>query len=87
MEITSNENNEKKIVIGGVYKHFKGDHYQVLTVALDSETLEELVIYTALYYKPEKETRVWSRPLSDFLGMKKLEDGTEVERFEFVSER
>jgi hypothetical protein len=79
------EKNKREIIIGGVYKHFKGDYYQVLTVGLDSETLEKMVVYTTLYYKPEKETRVWIRSLKDFLGKKQLEDGTEIERFELIS--
>lgn len=79
--------NEREIVIGGVYKHFKGDFYKVLTLALDSETLEEKVVYMSLYYSPEKETRVWIRSLEDFMGTKELEDGEIVDRFEFISEK
>lgn len=81
------ESQKRELVIGGVYKHFKGEYYQVLTVALDSETLEQKVVYTSLYYKPEKDGRVWVRSLNDFMGTKELEDGTVVNRFEFVSER
>jgi hypothetical protein len=81
------KNNNRDVVIGGVYKHFKGDYYQVLTVGLDSETLKESVVYTTLYYNPEKDTRVWIRDKDDFMGTKELEDGSIVERFEFVSER
>lgn len=78
---------KRKIIIGGVYKHFKGDYYQVLTVGLDSETLEERVVYTTLYYNPEKKTRVWIRPLDEFMGIKELEDGSVVNRFKLISEK
>jgi hypothetical protein len=52
-----------KLVINGVYKHFKGDHYLVVDVAEYSETEEELVIYRQLYGKGE----LWARPREMFL--------------------
>jgi len=68
----------------GIYKHFKGNRYLVLTVGKHSETLEEYVVYISLY---ENETsQVWIRPLENFMGDKILEDGTKVKRFTFVSE-
>ena len=78
---------KRKIVVGGVYQHFRGDYYKVLSLALDSETLTQLVVYVALYYKPEKEDRIWVRPLEDFMGVKELDDGKVVNRYEFISER
>jgi hypothetical protein len=53
----------KTIVIDGLYEHYKGLQYKVLAIARHSETLEELVVYQALY--GEKE--VWVRPLTMFL--------------------
>ena len=38
-----------QVKIGKVYRHFKGNYYIVLDVALDSETMDEVVIYRALY--------------------------------------
>ena len=39
----------RELKINGVYRHFKGNCYIVEDVAFDSETLEKLVIYRALY--------------------------------------
>ena len=38
-----------ELIIKGIYKHFKGKYYIVEDVALDSETLEEVVVYRQLY--------------------------------------
>ena len=42
----------------GVYRHFKGNLYRLITVARHSETLEEMVVYQALY----GEGGYWVRP-------------------------
>ncbi|MCX6791152.1 MAG: DUF1653 domain-containing protein, partial [Candidatus Gribaldobacteria bacterium] len=44
----------------GVYQHYKGNFYEVLGVARHSETLEEMVVYKALY----GDNDVWVRPLA-----------------------
>ena len=42
----------------GKYRHFKGNEYRVLGMARHSETLEEMVVYQALY----GEQGIWVRP-------------------------
>lgn len=44
----------------GKYRHFKGNEYEVLYIAQHSETLEEMVVYRALY----SERGIWVRPAS-----------------------
>lgn len=52
----------------GRYKHFKGNFYEVIWIARHSETLEELVVYKALYnHEIYGENSLWIRPKSMFL--------------------
>ncbi|MGN0814268.1 MAG: DUF1653 domain-containing protein [Candidatus Coproplasma sp.] len=67
------------VKIGGVYRHFKGNKYQVLHVAKHSETLEEYVVYRALY----GEGGVWVRPLGMFEETVER-DGKTFKRFELI---
>lgn len=46
----------------GRYRHFKGQEYQVIGVALDSESMRQMVVYRALY----GESGLWVRPLEMF---------------------
>ena len=65
----------------GIYKHFKGNNYELLEIATHSETLEQMVVYKALY----GEGGVWVRPLS--MWNEKVEvDGELVSRFRYVGE-
>lgn len=65
----------------GKYRHFKGNEYEVLGTATHSETLEELVVYRALY----GEKGLWVRPVS--MWNETLEkDGKTVKRFEFIGD-
>lgn len=52
-----------KIIIKGIYKHYKGDLYLVEDIAYHSETGEKMVIYRALY----GDNRLWCRPYDMFL--------------------
>jgi hypothetical protein len=68
----------------GKYQHYKGKYYKVLGLAHHSETLEELVVYRALYNSEEfGKNALWVRPKKMFLE-EVLVDGKKVPRFEFV---
>lgn len=65
----------------GRYRHFKGLEYEVLCVARHSETLEDMVVYRALY----GEGAVWVRPATMFLETV-CRDGKEMPRFTYVED-
>lgn len=69
---------ENKIV-RGIYRHYKGNLYEVLEIATHSETQEKLVVYRALY----GDYGVWVRPLAMFAETVQTANGTQA-RFELV---
>jgi len=71
----------KSIVIGSIYEHYKKMRYKVVAIARHSETLEELVVYQALY----GEGGIWVRPLNMFLENISLE-GKIIPRFKCIGE-
>lgn len=76
----------KNLEIGTKYKHYKGHEYEVVGIARDSETLEEMVIYKALYKSEEfGDNILWVRPKEIFLENVTI-DGQEVERFQKVEQ-
>lgn len=69
----------KSIVVGGFYDHYKGFRYKILGIARHSETLEELVVYQALY----GDSEIWVRPLEMFLENMTI-NGQSQPRFKLV---
>ena len=67
----------------GKYKHYKGKLYEVIGIARHSETLEELVVYRALYQVDGEN--LWVRPMKMFLEEVEIE-GKKMPRFEFLGE-
>lgn len=66
----------------GKYKHYKGNFYEVIGVAMHSETQEKLVVYKPLY---EATWDLWVRPLEMFISEVEV-DGKTMKRFEFVGD-
>ena len=70
---------EKQKLVGRTFRHFKGNLYRLEGVAKDSETLEEMVVYRALY----GECGLWVRPAKMFFETVER-DGRTMKRFEPV---
>ena len=65
----------------GRYRHFKGKEYELLGVARHSETLEDMVVYRALYGEGSLWVRpaaMWSEPVE--------RDGYSGPRFRYIGE-
>lgn len=73
----------ERIQPGDTVRHFKGNLYEVLCFARDSETQEDVVVYRAMY----GERGVWVRPKAMFLSAvdrDKYPDAVQTYRFERV---
>lgn len=63
----------------GKYRHYKGNEYQVISMATHSETMEPMVVYRALY----GERGIWVRPASMWSEIVEV-NGVQVERFTYI---
>lgn len=75
--------NDRKINIGKIYRHFKGKNYEVLMLGKFTETEEPMVIYKALY----GDNQIWIRPLEMFLSkvdFEKYPNSNQKYRFEEI---
>jgi len=71
-----------KRIRAGVYRHFKGNLYEVIGLAYHSEDMSVMVVYRALYGDGElwvRDARMWEEYVE--------RDGRRVKRFEFVAEK
>ena len=66
-------------IVKGKYRHFKGNEYEVIDFAKDSETTETMVIYRALY----GDHGLWVRPYKMFQEIIER-DGKKMRRFEKI---
>lgn len=77
---------ENKLVIKGIYKHFKGNYYLVEDIATHSEDNSKYVVYRALY----GDYALYIRPLDMFLSKvdkEKYPNITQTYRFELQSKK
>lgn len=63
----------------GIYRHYKGNYYEVIEVATHADTLGDVVVYRALY----DDFKLWVRPLDAFLESVEVQ-GHNQNRFEFI---
>lgn len=71
----------KQTLPTGIYRHYKGDHYKVITVAKHESTHEDLVVYEALYDNPV--SRYFVRPYKEFTESIEV-NGSKQKRFELI---
>lgn len=67
----------------GIYKHYKGNIYEVIGIGKHSENLEELVVYRSI----KNENEIWLRPISMWNEEVTLADGSSVLRFTLIEEK
>ncbi len=70
---------DKQNLMPGIYRHYKGQNYEVVGVAQHSETRELLVVYRPMY----AERGLWVRPLTMFTESVTI-DGHTLPRFAFI---
>lgn len=74
----------------GRYTHFKGKPYEVLGVAMHSETREKMVVYRALYDCPEIQDEYGVHPMFvrpyDMFNETVEHNGQTVSRFAYAGE-
>mgnify|MGYP003095326911 FL=1 len=74
----------QEIVVGGLYRHFKGMLYYVIDIAIHSETDEPYVVYQQLY----GERKTFVRPLTMFaseVDHEKYPNVEQKDRFQLVN--
>lgn len=70
------------VLAGKRYRHFKGGEYEIVCIAYDSETQQEMVVYRAIY----GDKKIWVRPKEMFFGEVER-DGKVLKRFSEVEDK
>jgi len=70
---------KKPLIRAGIYKHYKGGLYKVISIAKHSDTKEDMVVYKSV----NDQRQLWVRPLEAFKEKVKVR-GKLVPRFEYT---
>jgi hypothetical protein len=72
---------------GQIVSHYKkpNKRYEIIETGLNSETLEEMIVYKALYQGEFKFGQVWVRPKSEFFDIVEI-NGQKTTRFKIIEE-
>lgn len=76
---------EPAIIKKGIYRHYKGNLYEVIGMVRHSETSEELVLYKALYETRFGKDSLWVRPAYMFTE-NIFYQGAEMPRFRYIED-
>ncbi len=69
-----------KVNAGEIYRHFKGNVYEVIAIAKDSEDLKDIVVYRNI-----EKGDIWTRPLDNFTE-DVTKDGKTFKRFNKIND-
>ena len=72
---------ERTMTKSRYFEHYKGGKYKLIGFGKDSETLEDVVIYQALY----GTCQIWVRPYNIFFSKVKDDNGNELDRFKEIT--
>lgn len=70
----------------GNYRHYKGNVYELVSVARNSETLEEMVVYKALYKSKEFGENAWWVRSKKMFFEEVIFQGKKQKRFQYIGE-
>ena len=81
-----NNTMDRRVEVGQIYRHFKGNSYEIIALAINADNREDVVVYKALY----GEGKVFVRSYREFVSLvdrKKYPDVEQTYRFELLDDQ
>lgn len=79
-KLTENLKYDRTVQAGDIFRHFKGGVYQVVGIAIHTETKEKMVVYQPLMPLEDGQKPLWVRPMEMFMSETDHEKYPEVEQ-------